>query len=175
MLKISFILLFSTLLIGACTHPNKYRLAKKSHTINKEIYKILDTNSVYVSKYIFYHSGGLDSSYYFTRYFGDGKLFLSKEYKKEPTIVDFNNMLDGQKAYYDITKKGYLRLESFINGLDGYYYYYAKIYKDSIVTFMHKTQLFFGAKDNVHYVEYKINVNLNRFNTDDWINRSFNK
>lgn len=173
MSKINFIIILCLLLLGACTLPNKYKLAKNRYNINTDIYKILDTNCVYVNKYFYYHSGGLDSVYYFKRFFGNGKVFLSKSFKNEPTIADFNNMNYGQKAYYDITKEGFLRYESYMDGLDGYDYFYAKIYNDSIVTFLHKTQLFFGAKDNVHYVEYKINVNLNRFNTDDWINRSF--
>ena len=172
-------------LAGSCYAPNRYWLARKNKKVDWEaLYKseiqiMPDTNAVYLYHSVYTGGDSALSHYSFQRYFGNGRVYTSKVFKTMPTEEDFNQMPvhkwnrweGGQKHYYDITKQGHLRRETFVNNLDGYFWGYARVYPDSIVNFkVHHARGFYGrccaVKHDVHAVSVRNEVELTNFNVD---------
>lgn len=151
-------------IVIACVSPNNYRL--KGRALNSIIFNVLDTTSVYESS-LLDETG--DSTYSFIRFFSDGRVFLSDRYSHKPQEVDFNSLKSGQKAYFDVVEKGNVRIEFYINGKDGYDYYYYKVYEDSIVCYLHRTNINGGTKNKLNFVKKRKDAKLMTYEKD-WYN-----
>tara|TARA_Y100000589_G_scaffold193162_1_gene182830 strand:- start:576 stop:1076 length:501 start_codon:yes stop_codon:yes gene_type:complete len=154
-----FKFLFVCTILFSCYPPGNYRLKNSSNDKFVENFNCkLDTSAVYTFERKVYSSGEYVHYFYFHRYFGDGRVFLSNYQKEVFTKEDFDDFSKGQKTYYTFTKNKDLKLESYMNSKDGYYLFFGKVLKDSILFYGYRPRSPLSPKAEMESLGTKVKL-----------------
>lgn len=145
---------------------SKFKFAKKQNIAELKALTVLpvDTNAVYVSGS--FDSYQNDTLYTYYRFFKNGEVFLSHEYKSSPTEQECNDLSYGKWGMYAV-KENDLIIETYAHGFPSRYWYsYIKVesdrlryYKRVIGRWDKQTEAmnFVKVKKPVHLTNYTIN------------------
>ncbi|MEN8194615.1 MAG: hypothetical protein ABFS12_17475 [Bacteroidota bacterium] len=148
-------------------HNKKLKYDFKKDARKLSMYNDIDFTSVYIHKY--YSESYKDSTFYFIRFFNDGRVFMSDYYYSEPTEKECNNLTYGRRGYYRIRE--FIEMEFYINGYDGYWIYVCEIYDDKL-SYKEKKPRFFPfltlkkEKQLIEMVIYNKDVHL--YTDESW-------
>lgn len=142
---------------------NEFKFNKRKYINrlkNKNIWNLIDTNAVYISK--FYFSQINDSAYSFSRFFSTGEIFISDPYLTIPTDSQCNDLSYGKWNMYTIKNNGDIVIETPAYGdFVKWYYNYGNIEDDKITWYKtHLGRLITNANQRIHFVWYKKKVKL---------------
>ncbi len=154
--------------------PN-FKLAKLPFKLKNNV---IDTNTVYYELELDrdFRISYFDTSFYFYRFFSNGRVYVSKMFYKIPTDdADYNELKSGYIGYYKIEDNNKLIIETFepIN-LGKFVIRYGTIKGDSIIIHSEdNSKLFFGLTDAKMDIEDLSLVKLkspkiNLYSKPDW-------
>lgn len=143
---------------------SKFKFAKKQNIAVLKALKVLpiDTNAVYVS------SSYQNAPYYrYTRFFSNGEVFVSHEYKNSPTEQECNDLSYGKWGMYSV-KDDELIMEIYMRGFPSRYWYnYIKVEGDKLKYYKSIVGRWDKHTESTNFVEEKKQVNLTNF-TINW-------
>ena len=145
-------------------HPKiKFKFAKKQYLNQlKELTVFpIDTNAVYVSgRFDTYQN---DTLYAYYRFFENGDVFLSHEYKNFPTETECNDLIYGKWGMYAI-KGDELIMEMYVRGFPSVYWYnFAKVDEDKLKFYKRIVGKHHKHTESINFVKYKKQVKLINF------------
>ena len=187
-MRIFFLMLFITVLLGCAVQPNKYSIPKYNSKFNLNNYRdengnmsLLDTNAVYYYKNTMHDTIAdkdtlIHESRMFYRFFSNGTAYVSKPYSDEIQLKEYDvienwekkfDLTKGQKCYYTLQKDGVLKLEYYIDAYFGYMFYYAYVYEDKLIFFLtEERSSIFKTQTEIYKIAEKRKVPLTNFNVD---------
>ena len=146
---------------------SKFKFAKKNKIAELKALTVLpvDTNAVYVSgKFDTYQN---DTLYTYYRFFKNGEVFLSHEYKSFPTEQECNDLSYGKWGMYAV-KGDELIMEIYVRGFPSIYWYnYAKIEGDKLKFYKRIVGKWDKHTESINFVKEKKQVKLTNF-TINW-------
>ncbi len=146
---------------------SKFKFAKKQNIAELKALTVLpvDTNEVYVSGV--FNSYEKDTFYTYTRFFNNGEVFISHEYKSSPTEQECNDLSYGKWGMYAV-KENDLIIETYAHGFPSRYWYsYVKVESDKLRYYKRVIGRWDKQTETMNFVKVKKSVKLTNF-TINW-------
>ena len=141
----------------------KFKFSKKQSIAELKALTVLpvDTSAIYISSVFFSYQ---NATYYtYTRFFSNGEVFISHEYKSIPTEQECNDLSYGKWGMYAV-KGDELIMEIYVRGFPSHYWYnYIKVEGDKLKYYKRIVGKWNKHTEALNLVEEKMQVKLTNF------------